>query len=384
MGLFSKKDKSVDKSSSPAPSNPYAAPPGKADPYAQAPPPYSGGGMSDRARMEKSPVPPGGYGGSGNYGSQGAYGQDRFGGGGQRAGGYGGMGGRSSQETMNTDAGRQQLFGNAAQRTQQAPPPSGAGGYGADAGGYGGGSSNDYGAYADRQLTAEEEEEEDVQGAKQQIRFMKQQDVSSTRNALRLAAQAEETGRDTLGRLGAQGERIHNTEKNLDLSQNQNRLAEEKARELKTLNKSMFAMHVSNPFTASKRRAERDEQIMDTHRRERDQRDETRSNAFASSQRQQQFSRELRPGGGAGNTKASLAERSKFQFEADSEDDEMENEIDANLDALHGAAGRLKGLAGAMGTEVDEQNRHITRITDKTDKVDDQIAMNRSRLERIK
>lgn len=70
---------------------------------------------------------------------------------------------------------------------------------------------------------------------------MKQQDVSSTRNALRLAAQAEETGRDTLGRLGAQGERIHNTERNLDLSANQNRLAEEKARELKTLNKSMFA-----------------------------------------------------------------------------------------------------------------------------------------------
>jgi len=38
---------------------------------------------------------------------------------------------------------------------------------------------------------------------------MKQQDVSSTRNALRLAQQAEETGRDTLARLGAQGERIH-------------------------------------------------------------------------------------------------------------------------------------------------------------------------------
>lgn len=35
---------------------------------------------------------------------------------------------------------------------------------------------------------------------------VKQQDVSSTRNALRLAAQAEETGRDTLSRLGAQGE----------------------------------------------------------------------------------------------------------------------------------------------------------------------------------
>jgi hypothetical protein len=37
-----------------------------------------------------------------------------------------------------------------------------------------------------------------------------------------------------------------------------------------------------------------------------------------------------------------------------------------------------------MGQEVDTQNTHIQRITGKTDKVDDQIAMNRARLDRIK
>jgi uncharacterized protein YdcH (DUF465 family) len=37
-----------------------------------------------------------------------------------------------------------------------------------------------------------------------------------------------------------------------------------------------------------------------------------------------------------------------------------------------------------MGEEVNTQNTHIDRITAKTDKVDDQIAMNRARLERIK
>ena len=57
------------------------------------------------------------------------------------------------------------------------------------------------------------------------------------------------------------------------MSASQNRIAEEKARELKTLNKSMFAMHVSNPFTSASRRDERDRKIMDTHRQERDQRD---------------------------------------------------------------------------------------------------------------
>lgn len=39
------------------------------------------------------------------------------------------------------------------------------------------------------------------------------EDVSSTRNALRIAEQTEAIGRETLERLGAQGERIHNTEK---------------------------------------------------------------------------------------------------------------------------------------------------------------------------
>lgn len=125
-------------------------------------------------------------------------------------------------------------------------------------------------------------------------------------------------------------------------------------------------MHVSNPFTASKRREQRDEAIMDTHRKERQQREDTRQAAWESSQRAQQMQKGVdRAGGPGGNKGASLAERSKYQFEADSEDDEMENEIDANLDALHGAAGRLKGLASAMGTEVDQQNKHIARITDK-------------------
>lgn len=180
MGLFSKKDKSASdaasdadrnalfgsKKGSPAPSsaNPYAQPPGGA-----APPPYSGGGLSDRARAEKSPVPPGGYGAGGAaYGGSGAYGQDRYGGGAGAgggttsrygAGGYGGMG--------DSDAGRQELFGNAAQRAQQQP----AGPGGPYSSTVGGANNAAYGSYADRQLTQEEEEEEDVAAAKQQIRF---------------------------------------------------------------------------------------------------------------------------------------------------------------------------------------------------------------------
>lgn len=222
--------------SSPAGQNPYAAPPAN-DPYAQPPPSYSGGGAQNTYRQEKTPAVtgpgqsygqgqgqqrPGGYGAQGgSYGAQQGYGNDRYGAGAppQRQGGYGGLGRTPSNDTMSTDAGRNELFGNASQRQQQQRPggygQSGAygdndqsGGYGASGGGYGS-APGGYGAYGDRELTAEEQEEEDINATKSEIKFMKQQDVSSTRNALRLAQQAEETGRDTLARLGAQGERIH-------------------------------------------------------------------------------------------------------------------------------------------------------------------------------
>ncbi|KAI4163854.1 MAG: hypothetical protein LQ342_002627 [Letrouitia transgressa] len=342
----------------------------------------------------------GGY-GADKYGAPSGYGADKYGTGaagpqtttaGSRfgPGGYGGLG-----DPSGLDDNRDALFGGARKRLQQKsqrqgtadnPPP-----YGADYGQHdslgghsGGGGGSRYEAYGDRQLTAEEEEEEDVEATKQEIRFIKQEDVSSTRNALRIAAQAEETGQNTLARIGAQSERIHNSEKNLDLTSNNNRMAEDKAKELKQLNKSIFAVHVSNPFTGASRRQERDDAIMDRHRMEREQREATRRAGFDTEQRMNKTFQELQKSGQAPKpTQASLAERAKYQFEADEEDDEMENEIDANLTALSGAATRLNGLARATGKALEEDNRHLDRINAKSTQVDDQIAMNRARLDRF-
>ncbi|KAF4635499.1 hypothetical protein G7Y89_g2604 [Cudoniella acicularis] len=448
MGLLSRKTKDGDedskrsalfsgrsKNASPAPadSNPYAQPPQAADPYAQDTNKYanmgpSGGSPYQQARQQyglpngpgaarggglpngpganrggPSPAPNrqpqngGGYGAE-KYGSGGGYGANRYDaapsygaapdtGSRYGPGGYGGLGRTNSSDTTTTEDNRDALFGGAKDRyAQKAMPPSNGqpgGDYAAESGASAGG----YGAYGDRELTAEEMEEEDVAATKEQIRTMKREDVSSTRNALRIAAQAEETGRATLARLGAQGERIHNTEKNLDIAANHNRIAEERSKELKTLNRSMFAVHVSNPFTASSRRAARDEEIMERHRTEREAREATRAATFSSEQRMERAFKELQPGdAGYRNpqTKASLAERSKYQFEADSEDDEMEGEIDSNLDALSRAAGSLHRIAKATGEEVDAQNRLLERVTGKTNQVDDQINMNRARLDRIK
>lgn len=418
------------KNKSPNPStNPYAQPRSTSDPYNQAKLDVNVGGVNrgpspsnDPYSKGGAPLRQGGYGGmnaggngsesknekrfgddngaglggktgggggytSDRYGTQSGYGADRYGTGPSTSqqssgssrygpGGYGGLGSGGGYDTAVVDDNRDALFGGAKERVQQRsqhtngsgqPPPYGADyGQNGESGAYGGEANNDYEAYGDRQLTAEEEEEEDVKATKQEIRFIKQADVSSTRNALRVAAQAEETGRNTLARIGAQGERIHNTEKNLDLTANHNRVAEEKARELKTLNKSMFAVHVSNPFTASSRRQKRDDEVLDKHRTERAMRETTRMEGYETDKRLQQTFKDMEAEGrNPKSQKSSLAERAKFQFEAGEEDDEMENEIDSNLNALHGAAVRLNGLATATGKELMEQNRHLERTIKK-------------------
>lgn len=404
MGLFKKSgDDSEDsnrralfgsrsKNKSPAPaSNPYAQP-AHIDPYTKAkiqagvvPPPadYQGGNGSPAPAGGPHAIPSDNKYSANRYGNQGGYGSDRYGSGSNGAGagagasrygsgGYGGLGSADPNDPSASDAARNELFAGARDRAQPnggaAPPPYSPGQEGGQGGDYGGG-SNEYSmaTYQDRQLTAEEEEEENVQATKAEMRFVKQGDVASTRNALRAAAMAEETGRSTLARLGAQGEMIHGAEKNLDMAAVEGRLAQEKARELKTLNKSMFAVHVSNPFTSASRRRERDERTLNTHREERDLRDGTRSEAYQTNARMEKVFRDIdREANKQGKgKKASVTERAKYQFEADSEDEAMEDEIEQNLDLLSGAAGRLNGLAKATGRELDEQNRHLERITGK-------------------
>jgi DNA-binding transcriptional regulator WhiA len=72
-----------------------------------------------------------------------------------------------------------------------------------------------------------------------------------------------------------------------------------------------------------------------------------------------------------------------FQFEADSEDEEMEREIDNNIDSLYSAAKRLGQLSRKCGEEIEKQSQHIVRITGKTDEVADQVALNGANMNQI-
>lgn len=236
-------------------------------------------------------------------------------------------------------------------------------------------------------------EDEDVEGIKTQMKFIKRDDVQLTRSALRSAAYADESSRNTLGMLGSQGEILNNVERSLELASTQNRIASEKTRELKTLNRSMFAPHVANPFNSKRRAQEKEEQIKAERLRQQVARETLRSNEYDSQQRimngmgADKFGP---PAGGAGGSataqkyKRNYRERSKYQFEADSEDEALEDEIDGNLDAIYQAAKNLHKKAIVTNEEIVRQNEQIARIAENVDSLDIGVHLNSNRLMNIK
>ena len=286
-------------------------------------------------------------------------------------GGYGGLGGGDD------DANRAALFGGAKER--YVPPEKrfdSGGGYGqSGVSGASGGSYDRYGQQ--RQLTEEEQAAEDLRDTSNQIRQVREETVNTTLRSLQLIDQSEETARGTLARLGAQHERLHNTEMNLDRAAIHNRVAEERTKELKTLNRSMFAVHVSNPFTSKQRAAQRDQEVMEKHRRERDIRENTRKDAYNSNQRMEDTFRGADKAAWRsddGDDEGALAKAaSKFTFVDDDDDDgekaaedmRKEREIMENEKAMLRGVKKLNYLARAIGDEVDSQTQLIDRITVK-------------------
>lgn len=235
-----------------------------------APPPYSGGAQQQA---------PGGY-GADRYGASSGYGSSRYdnaayGDNKQRSGGYGGLGPANDEDSQARD----NLFGGAKERYEQKQQQPGGGGYGGSSapGASGAGGDSAYGGYGERrELTAEEQEEEEVQDIRRQIKETKLASANSAENSERIASQAVETALGTYARLGAQHERLNYTEGLLDKASTSTREAEGQTKKLKHLNRSMFAVHVNNPFTAGKKTREMEDQILQQHRADRDLREATR------------------------------------------------------------------------------------------------------------
>ncbi|KAJ3499324.1 hypothetical protein NLG97_g415 [Lecanicillium saksenae] len=394
--------------SAPQSDNPYAqqGAQGAADPYADSAKyanvtPYQqaraqlGSGAPTTGQQDPSGRA-GGYGGysSDKYGSGGGYGSnryesnagaDRYGASTAGARGPGGYGGFGRNDKDEQDSNRDALLGGAQERyAQRQQTTTGGGGYGQ--GGVSTASQDDnYGGYGDqRELTAEEQDEAETQAILAEKRQVQQESAASVSRSVQMARQANEVGRATLARLGAQGERLHNTEKNLDLAANQNKIAQDRAAELKTLNRSMFAVHVSNPFTSKQRQQKADEEVMNRHRSEREQREATRREGFNANQRMESNFRDISTSGVGRPQQRTKKDYGKFNLDDEEGADELEDQIDDGITELESQVSMMNMVGRAIGKEVDSQNKQIDRIMTKSDAVDDATRMNRERLARIK
>ncbi|XBW36093.1 hypothetical protein QEN19_001669 [Hanseniaspora menglaensis] len=260
---------------------------------------------------------------------------------------------------------------------------------------------NNYTTFEDLQRQQQEqqqrEEDEEVDTIKQQIKFTKQSSVASTRNTLKMAKDAEMAGLNTLGMLGSQTEKLGNIENNLTLLKIHNREADDKVSELKKLNRSVFAVHVSNPFTSKRRARETEERIKS--RREMDkemQHDDRRklydstnavSNAITTANNERLGKN---PQIGADSireryTRNEILNRNKkFAFEGDEEDEDLEVEIDQNLNDIGAISKRLKNIALSQSEEVKKQSRRLNEIENDTDDLDIKLYWNTKRLQDIK
>ncbi|KAJ2744555.1 Protein transport protein S9 plasma membrane t-SNARE [Coemansia sp. BCRC 34301] len=257
---------------------------------------------------------------------------------------------------------------------------------------YGGGSNYRPGQ---QQYGNDEDDEEDIDAIKTRITQVKKDTLDSTRNSLRTLEQTERVGTATLGKLGEQTEQLNRIDRTLEMTNIQAENSIEDTAKLRTLNKSIFHVHVKNPFSGKKRREQELAKLQAEQERERLVDERKAKNDVESRRRVQQFTdpnglhRYTSPAGrmnANGNIVSangmSRSERSRYTFE--DEDDEVEDEINDNLGQMSSALGRLKDLSIATRNELKAQEDPLKRIARTTDKTSDNIGVARYQLGRIK
>ncbi|KAI9489931.1 hypothetical protein BDB00DRAFT_884304 [Zychaea mexicana] len=271
---------------------------------------------------------------------------------------------------------RNELFAGASDR--RLPPSQRFAGSADDEDEYGRG-RNGASRYAD-------EEDEEVANIKTQIRDVKQESLESTRRALQKMNETEQTAGNTMGMLGEQSSQLANVDRNLDLSKAYSDRASNQANELQQLNRSIFIPVVKNPFTRNKRQQREIEALQRDQREHMDERDRIRQYEFESNARLEQAQRRNeRVSANAGYRRGrSEADKRRYQFEADEEDDAVEDEIDQNLDLLGGATARLKNMAITMNEELDSQNKQLDKVNKKVDPLSQKLSSTTHRLNRTK
>ncbi|CEG71801.1 hypothetical protein RMATCC62417_07471 [Rhizopus microsporus] len=238
------------------------------------------------------------------------------------------------------------------------------------------------------QLYDEEQDEEvEVAGLKQKIKNVKQDSLASTRAALQRLHETEATAANTMNMLGEQSTQIANVNRHLDMSKAYSDRAANQAEELRQLNRSIFIPVVSNPFKRKEREKKELERLQQDHAEHMEERDRIRQFEYETKARIEETNRanegqkNIRSAGRRGRSEA---DRRRYQFEADSEDDAIEDEIDQNLDLMGDALAGLKNMAITMNTTLDDQNKQLGRTIDKVDPLSRNLIKTTDKLNRTR
>ncbi|CAG8745468.1 13649_t:CDS:2, partial [Acaulospora morrowiae] len=149
------------------------------------------------------------------------------------------------------------------------------------------------------------------------------------------------------------------------------------------VNGSMFGFDISNPFTKKKREAAELARLQALQEEQRASRDNVRAANWETQQRVNNAIKQEKAQSKYSQSTTS-SNRSKFQFEADEEDDALEDQLDNNLDALSNGLTRLHAMAVASGDEIKKQNVVLDRVSDKTNNLNDRIVGASHTLKKIK
>lgn len=186
-------------------------------------------------------------------------------------------------------------------------------------------------------------------------------------------------------------DKIGDTERSLDIAKAHTSRVEDNARTIAQLNQSIF-----RPKWKRNQRAKRDAEearALQRHIDERTERELTRAEMLSSQRRVEEsvsnmgMFAKIRNKAGVFGTNDSFdpkEQRARYQFEATESDDELEDELDSNLDEISALSARMNLLSRAMGQEVDEQNKRLGRVSDKTSALDTRIYAGTKRLENLK
>jgi hypothetical protein len=84
-----------------------------------------------------------------------------------------------------------------------------------------------------------------------------------------------------------------------------------------------------------------------------------------------------------GATTRDVPARAKYEFEPDSDDDELENITEGDIDALAVAVHNVRNVAVTVGGKLDRQNDGLHRMERVADSLDDKLTSNTSKLQRF-